>query len=295
MMQKHTPFKKAKVINAFSIDFEDWYQGVLQINYSDWPRYQSRIERNLITILELLSKHCIRATFFILGYIADKFPEFVKLIAANGHEIASHGYYHRPVFEQTPEEFRQDVLRSKKIIESVAGVAVQGYRAPFFSITKKTLWALNILKEAGFKYDSSIFPTKNFLYGIPDAPQTIYKAGEDGLIEFPLSVIKRSGITVPVCGGFYMRMLPYALIKWGISSFNRTRGPAVIYLHPWELDLEKPKINIPMPLKWKIIYGCNIKTMKKKIEQLMREFRFTTISEVLYGKQREGLLNQTYA
>lgn len=273
-----------KVKNALSIDLEDWYQGILQISHSDWRHYENRLEKNLNTLIDLFNKHHIRATFFVLGYIADKFPELVRLIAKNGHEIGSHGYYHRPIFEQNPQEFREDVLRSKKVIESVAGVTIKGYRAPCFSITKKTLWALDILKELGFAYDSSIFPTKNFLYGIPDAPRSIYKIGGSGLIEFPLSVIKKCNLTIPVCGGFYMRMLPYAFIRRGILSFNRSTGPAVVYLHPWELDVEKPRIKVPMSLKWKIIYEGNIKTMQKKIEQLMQDFHFTTISEVLYGR-----------
>lgn len=281
-MKQRAEKNKTEIKNALSIDLEDWYQGVLQIDYKDWHRYENRLERNLAVILTLLNQHHVRATFFVLGYIADKFPELIKLIAKNGHEIASHGYCHRPVFEQTPEEFRQDVSRSKKAIESVTNFPVKGYRAPFFSITEKTLWALDILNELGFKYDSSVFPTKNFLYGIPRAPQAIYNINNGAMIEFPLSVIKKNKITVPICGGFYMRMLPYKLIKWGISSFNRSIGPAVIYLHPWELDLKKPKIEIPLPLKWRIIYECNIGAMRKKMERLVDDFKFAPISEVLF-------------
>jgi len=275
---------KNRVRNALSIDLEDWYHGVLQINYADWHQYENRLEKSLSLILNLLNRHHAHATFFVLGDIANKFPEFIKLIVENGHEIASHGYYHRSIFKQTPQEFKEDVSRSKKVLESITGLTIKGYRAPFFSITKETLWALDILKELGFKYDSSIFPTKNFLYGISDAPQTIYKVADGSLIEFPLSVIKKCRITIPICGGFYLRMLPYLLIKWGISSFNDSLGPTVVYLHPWELDVEKPKINIPMSFKWKIIYECNIKTMKKKIERLLDDFQFTTISKVLFGE-----------
>ncbi len=275
---------KSEIKNALSIDLEDWYQGVLQIDYKHWHQYANRLEQNLVTILDLLKKRRIRATFFVLGYIADRFPELVRLIAKDNHEIASHGYYHRPIFEQTPEEFREDVLRSKKAIESIVGVPLRGYRAPFFSVTKESLWALDILKEIDFRYDSSIFPTKNFLYGIPDAPQNIYRISEHSLLEFPLSVIKRNGITVPICGGFYMRVMPYALIKRGIRCFNQQFGPAVLYLHPWELDAAKPKIKMPLSLKWKIIYEYNIKTMQRKIEQLTADFQFTAISEVLFGE-----------
>lgn len=271
---------KSQIKNALSIDFEDWYQGIFQIGYSDWGRYENRLGKSLSMVMDLLEKHRIRATFFVLGYIADRFPGLVEMIAEKGHEVASHGYYHRPIFEQTPEEFRQDLLRSKKAIESIAGVRTKGYRAPFFSIREDTLWALDIIKELGFEYDSSIFPTKNFLYGIPDAPQTIYSIKGNGLIEFPLSVVKKGGMTIPVCGGFYMRALPYQVIKWGISYFNRTKGPAVVYLHPWELDTGKPKIKVE--LKWKMIYEYNLHTMKKKLERLVEDFEFTTISEVIF-------------
>lgn len=273
---------KAEVKNALSIDLEDWYHGVLQIDYANWHQYENRLEKNLITILNLLNKYHTQATFFILGHIADKFPGFVKLIAENGHEIASHGYNHRPIFEQTPQEFKEDVLRSKKVIESLTNVAIEGYRAPFFSVTKKSLWALNILKELDFKYDSSIFPTKNFLYGIPDAPQAIYRIKENGLIEFPLSVVKVLGANLPISGGFYLRTLPYSLMKLGLLSYNHKGYPAIIYIHPWELDVDKPKIPIRLPRKWRFIYEHNTgNKFKNKFELLMKDFKFTSISEVL--------------
>lgn len=273
---------KPEIKNALSVDFEDWYNGMLQIKQEDWHLYENRLGKSLGRITELFDRYNVKATFFVLGYVAEKFPALVKMIAEKGHEIASHGYDHRPVFTMAPGEFREDALRAKKIIEEVSGVKVSGYRAPFFSIRKDTLWALDILKETGFRYDSSIFPTKNFLYGIPDAPHTIYSIKSSGLIEFPLSVVKKCGVTIPVCGGFYMRALPYKVIKWGISYFNRTKGPAVIYLHPWELDKDKPKIK--MKLKWKIIHEYNIRSMDKKIERLVKDFRFTTISKVLFNE-----------
>jgi len=233
--------------------------------------------------MRLFDRYNIRATFFVLGYVAEKFPAIVKMISEKGHEIASHGYYHRPIFTLTRQEFKEDALRAKKTIEDAADVKINGYRAPFFSIREDTLWALDILKELGFSYDSSIFPTKNFIYGIPDAPQTIYSIKGNGLIEFPLSVVKKNGITLPICGGFYMRALPYKVIKWGISYFNRTKGPAVVYLHPWELDTGKPKIKVE--LKWKIVYEYNIHTMKKKLEQLLNDFQFTTIKEAIFNEK----------
>ena len=270
---------KPEIKNAMSVDLEDWYSGMLQIKHTDWHLYEHRLERNLVMITELFDRYNIKATFFVLGYIAEKFPALINMIAEKGHEIASHGYNHRPVFTLTRQEFKEDALRAKKTIEDASGVKVSGYRAPFFSIRKDTLWALDILKEIGFNYDSSIFPTKNFLYGIPDAPHTIYRINGNGLIEFPLSVVKKSGVTIPICGGFYMRALPYKVTKWGISYFNRTKGSAVIYLHPWELDIDKPKIK--MKLKWKIIHEYNIHTMRRKLEQLLKDFQFATMKEVI--------------
>lgn len=268
--------------NALSIDVEDWYQGMLNVPSDKWVFYEGRLEKGMDIVMNLLNSRGIKATFFVLGYAAEKYPKTIKEIAKNGHEVASHGYSHRPAFAQTPQEFKDDVLRSKGILEGIINARVTGYRAPFFSITKNSLWALEILNELGFLYDSSVFPVKNFLYGIPDAPHTVYRPVQGGLIEFPLSVIRRLGMNIPVCGGFYMRAMPYNFIKYGISSFNRAGGPAVIYLHPWELDEEKPKI--PLPLKWKIIHEYNIAAMKKKFQRLLDDFQFTTISEVLFGK-----------
>lgn len=269
--------------NALSIDLEDWYQGMLQISNTDWGSFEDRIEESLGVVLGMLKRYDTKATFFVLGYIAEKFPNAIKAISGNGHEVASHGFSHRPVYEQTKAQFKADIEHSKKAIEAVIGKKVLGYRAPFFSITKKTLWALDVLRDAGFKYDSSIFPTKNFLYGIPDAPHTIHMVADGGLTEYPLSVVKRMGFTMPVCGGFYMRALPYTMMKRGITAFNKEKGPAVVYFHPWELDTGKPRIR--MPLKWKVIHEYNIKGMKKKIENLLRDFKFTTIEEVISNEQ----------
>ncbi len=272
--------------NALSIDLEDWYQGMLQVNYGDWNKYEDRLSASVDKILNLLSSQGRKATFFTLGYIAERHPEIIRQVAQAGHEIASHGYAHRPVYAQTPEEFRDDVIRSKKIIEAISATEIIGYRAPFFSITKKSLWALGILQELGFKYDSSIFPTRNFLYGIPDAPQTIYRPDTEGLIEFPLSVLRIRGLNLPVCGGFYLRTLPYFISAYGIRQLNRRGWPAIIYLHPWELDTDKPKI--PYGLKWRIIYDHNIAKTENKFRCLLKNFEFTTIREVLFGAKEKN-------
>lgn len=272
-----------KIKNALSIDLEEWYQGILQIDSKDWPRHENRINIGLEKILDILSRRNIKATFFVLGYLAEKNPKAVKAIADAGHEIASHGWGHRPVYELSMQQFREDVARSKRVLESITNTKVIGYRAPLFSVTKKSLWALDILKDLGFEYDSSVFPTKNFCYGIPDAPLTKYNAGAKGIIEFPMSVIKVFGFSLPVCGGFYMRALPYFMTKHGIRHFNKHKGPAVFYMHPWELDADKPKI--ALSLVWKIIHEYNIGTMENKFKKLTNDFEFTSIKEVLFGTQ----------
>jgi len=270
-----------KIKNALSIDVEDWYQGILQVKQEDWPKYENRVKHGLDNILTILDAHKIKATFFILGYLAEKQPGIVSMISGAGHEIASHGYWHKLVYRLTPQEFREDVTRSKVAIESITKKKVRGYRAPFFSIVKDSLWALEILNDLGFDYDSSIFPMKNFLYGIPDADGNIYKISGTNMTEFPLSVLKISGFRFPVCGGFYLRSLPYWISACGIRSFNRKGHPAVVYMHPWELDRAKPKI--PMGLKWKFIHEYNIATMENKLKLLVKDFYFTSIEEVLFG------------
>ena len=267
--------------NALSIDVEDWFQGVLAIKYSEWENYPSRLETCLFRILDILRSYSVKATFFVLGYTAERHPDIIRQIAREGHEIACHGYAHRLIYTQSKEEFRRDTLMAKEAIEKIAETKVKGFRAPFFSITSKSIWALDILAELGFSYDSSVFPVKNFLYGIPDAPHTIYAIGTNGLVEFPLSVVKVAGFKLPICGGFYLRSLPYIVTKYGIKHFNQKGYPVVIYMHPWEIDIEKPKVS--MRLKWKIIHEYNIGKMQKKFESLIKDFSFTTISEVLNG------------
>lgn len=268
--------------NALSVDVEDWFQGMLGVNYREWANFQPRLEISLNKILGILRARSLKATFFVLGYIAHKQPDIIKRISDEGHEIACHGYAHKLVYSQSKEEFRQDVSAAKEAIEKVIKRKIYGFRAPFFSITRDSLWALDILAELGFTYDSSIFPVKNFLYGIPEAPQTIYRAGTAGkIIEFPLSVVKIKKLRLPVCGGFYLRCLPYALCSWGIKHFNKEGWPAVVYLHPWEMDIEKPRLQ--MGLKWRIIHECNINKMQEKFERLIKDFSFTTISGVLNG------------
>ena len=271
-----------KIKNALSIDVEDWYQGLLQMPSSEWPRQEDRLGASITKILDILAACHVKATFFVLGYVAVKHPEIVRQIAKGRHELASHGYSHQLVYRQSPAQFRDDVKRSKELIETAANLTIKGYRAPFFSITKECLWAFDILNDLGFSYDSSVFPAKNFLYGMPDAPSAPYKIDKTNMLEFPLSVLKIANFRLPVCGGFYFRSLPYSVTKYGINHFNNKGRPAIIYMHPWEIDTGKPRI--PMSLKWKLVHEFNISGMEAKFRRLVKDFSFTTISEVLFGR-----------
>jgi polysaccharide deacetylase family protein (PEP-CTERM system associated) len=275
-----------KKINAMTVDLEDWHHSIDSIPFEDWDKYESRVEANTHKILELFKQHNINATFFILGYIAEKYPSLIKEISSLGHEIATHGHAHRLVYRQTPQEFREDLKRAIGVIENTAQQKVLGYRAPYWTITKESYWALDILQEEGIKYDSSIFPMKTYLYGIPDAPLYPYVVKENNgnkLIEFPPSVIKIMGVKIPVAGGFYMRLLPSWIIRSGIKKINKENQSTIMYIHPPEFDPQKPVIK--MPFMEKILHYYNLDVMEGKIKSLIAEFKFGTIRELLSSYQ----------
>lgn len=279
-----------EIRNILQIDVEDWF---CDLDVEDWNKYESRIIKNTEKILFLLRSTGNKATFFILGYFAEKFPELVRKIRDNGCEVASHGYSHTRIDKQTPEQFKQDIMRSKKIIEEIIKEKIIGYRAPQFTITNKTLWALEILKEAGFEYDSSIFPVKTPLYGILDSPRFphIRKTIKGEIVEIPLSVYNLPLIKnrIPIAGGFYLRAFPYFFIKHAIKKINDKNKPAVMFIHPWDLDPDKPKIepkklykyysldSSDKSLKWFHYYG--LKTAEKKFKKLLNDFRFISTKE----------------
>jgi polysaccharide deacetylase family protein (PEP-CTERM system associated) len=266
-------------MNILQIDVENWYS---DLDIKDWGKYEDRIVQNTSRVLEILKQRKIRATFFILGHVAEQHPELVQKIIEENHEIGSHGYSHTPITQQTPDQFKEDLLRSIKVIEKISGEKVLGYRAPLFTIVEKTSWALDIIKNAGLKYDSSIFPVKTPLYGVPDAPLFPYyisssnikrNAYTEDLLEIPLSVyriplLKRN---IPIAGGFYLRFLPYKFISYGIQKINRENFPAVCYIHPWELDPKHPRIR---SLKWYHYYRLN--ATESKFMKLLRDFKFTS-------------------
>jgi polysaccharide deacetylase family protein (PEP-CTERM system associated) len=269
-----------EVINALTIDFEDWYQG-LEIPPERWDGYQDRIERSGRLLLEVLAESAVRATFFVLGPVAERHPDLIREIAAAGHELGTHGYSHTLVYRLSPESFREELRRSIGVLEDLTGGPVLGHRAPFFSITRESLWALGVLAECGIRYDSSVFPVVNYRYGIPDAPRWPYEVQSGGkpLLEFPVSTYRLLGRNIPVAGGAYFRIYPYALTRWAFRSINRQGRAAVFYLHPWELDPDHPRV--PLPRWVALTHYFNLRATKPRLRRLLSDFRFAPMREVL--------------
>jgi polysaccharide deacetylase family protein (PEP-CTERM system associated) len=273
--------KVSPMINALTIDVEDYYhvrafQRV--IRREDWSRYESRVYNNTLKILDLLARHGIQATFFILGWVAEETPRVVKEIQAAGHEIGSHGYAHQLIYEQTPDEFAADLTRSLEIIEGITGVKVRGFRAPSFSVTQRSLWAIEIMSSLGLVYDSSVFPILHDNYGIPNAPRNPYKISED-LWEFPMTTARIFGKNLPIGGGAYLRVFPYWLTRWGIQQVNAAGEPAIVYVHPWELDPEHPRIKASALSRFR--HYRNLDKTEDRLAALCNEFRFAPLQRLL--------------
>lgn len=266
----------APLRNVLSFDVEDWYQGI-EIPIETWDRYPPRLERGLDRILPLLEESGVRATFFILGYTADRHPDLVRRIAEAGHEIGTHGYAHEKIYDLDPERFRADLRRSLSAIESATGRHVLGHRGPFFSITRRSLWALDILAEEGLRYDASIYPGSNYRYGIPGYPEEI-RILAGGLLECPVSTFsilgRRAGI-----GGAYLRLLPRWTTAAGIRALNRRGRPAGLYLHPWEFDPDHPRIRFRR--RAMLTHYANLRTTEPKLRHLLAEFPFAPFAAVL--------------
>jgi polysaccharide deacetylase family protein (PEP-CTERM system associated) len=265
------------VTNYLTIDVEDYFQvsafeGV--IKPENWELYESRIENNTRRILEILAEHNVRATFFILGWIAEKHPKLVKDINEKGHEIGCHSYWHRKVYDLTPDEFRVDTRKAKDILEGLIGKKIFGYRAPSYSITRNSLWALDILEEFSFAYDSSIFPIYHDIYGLPDAPRFKYQLTNNNMTEYPISTALFLGRKIPVSGGGYFRLFPYWFTKWALKRINEKESqPFVFYLHPWEIDPDQARI-IKARLKSKFRHYINLDKTTERFERLLHDFAF---------------------
>ncbi len=287
MSERASPTNGNTPVNAFSVDVEDWYQVAdfdAVIPFADWDRYESRIARNTDVVLRLLDEGGCRGTFFVLTWNAERHPEIVRRIAAAGHEVATHGYAHRIVYEQTPEEFRSDVERAKKTLEDITGEGILGYRAPSFSFTKRSLWAPDVLLDLGFRYDSSVFPVRDSLYGMPDAerfPYVIREREGRRLVEFPITTTELLGRNLPLGGGGYLRVFPYRYMRWGMRRVNRREGrSAVVYIHPWEIDPEQPRVKTAGKRGFSSHY-VNLGRTEAKLRRLLRDFRFAPMRDLL--------------
>jgi polysaccharide deacetylase family protein (PEP-CTERM system associated) len=282
--------------NALTIDVEDYFQVAAlaeAVRREDWHSMEYRVEANTQRILSLLDRHNAKATFFTLGWVAEKSPELVRTIQKEGHEIASHGYSHQLIYNQTPEVFRDETRRSKAILEDITGEPITGYRAASYSITNDSRWALDILAEEGFVWDSSIFPVRHDRYGMPGTPRWPHTLTTDKgykLAEFPLSTLKLPGYTLPIAGGGYFRLFPYWFSQWGLGSINRQGQPFVFYLHPWEVDPGQPRLDV----KWfsRFRHYNNLDVCEARLARLLKHFRFTTMSEVL---KAQGVLSEQAA
>lgn len=285
MAGQRTSRRPDRVVNAMTIDVEDYFQvsafdGL--IPRPGWDGMESRVCANTDRLLRLFHDHGVTATFFVLGWVAERFPELVRRIAAQGHEIASHGYAHRLVYDQSPDAFRWDVRQAKRVIESAAGCRVAGYRAPSYSITTRSLWALDVLIEEGYEYDASIFPIRHDRYGIPRSPRHpyVWSRGAGSIVEAPASTARMGGINLPVAGGGYFRLLPYAWTRWGIGRINRREArPAIFYLHPWEIDPGQPRLSAGLVTRFR--HYRNLGRTEERLHRLLRDFRFAPLGQVL--------------
>ena len=279
---------KARIRNAMTIDVEDYFQVSAFAPYiarASWPGRECRVEANIERILAILDAGGVRATFFTLGWIAERYPAMVKRIVAGGHELASHGYGHLRASDQDRAAFMQDISSSKAILEDLGGQAVLGYRAPSFSIGQQNLWALDALHEAGYRYSSSIYPVRHDHYGMPDAPRFAWRPnGADGLLEVPITTVRLMQRNLPAGGGGYFRLLPYALSRWMMRQVNERDGQsAIFYFHPWEIDPGQPRPE-GINLKTRFRHYVNLARMDGRIQALTRDFAWDRMDRIFLDR-----------
>jgi polysaccharide deacetylase family protein (PEP-CTERM system associated) len=277
--------QQSAIVNAMSVDVEDYFHVSVfdsVVPRSQWNQMPSRVASNTTRLLDLFEEYGVRSTFFVLGAVADQYPDVVRSIADRGHEVASHGYGHQLIYTQTVQAFRDDVSRAKRLLEDIVGVAVSGYRAPSFSVTTRSLWALDVLLEQGYRYDASIFPIRHDRYGIPASPRHPYliERNGKGLKEVPGSTVRFGPFNLPVAGGGYFRLFPYGWTRWGVAHLNvREQRPAVFYIHPWEIDPDQPRL----PASWlgRFRHYRNLDKVENRLRRLLTDFRFDTIASLL--------------
>ncbi len=274
-----------RTLNILTVDVEDYFMVSAFADVvapESWGSYEQRAPRNTTRMLDILDAHGTRATCFVLGWVAERFPGLVKEIARRGHEVACHSFAHRLIYRMTPDEFREDTRRAKGILEDITGGKVRGYRAPSYSVTKDSLWALDILAEEGFEYDSSIFPVHHDLYGIPGFgrfPKIIERGESAAILEIPPSTLRVLGKNIPFAGGGYLRLFPISWTEWGVRSLNEKEGrAALVYIHPWEIDPDQPRLSGRRLSVFR--HYVNIEQTESKLIHLLATFRFAPVREV---------------
>lgn len=278
-------------INALSVDVEDWFQvGAFEntLGRDDWEQLAPRVEHNTDAVLALFAEADVKATFFTLGWVAERYPALIRRIVDAGHELASHGYDHQRVFTFTPDEFRADLKKSRDLLEQAGGMAVTGYRAPSFSIDIRTPWAHQILAEEGYAYSSSVAPVVHDHYGWPQAPRFAFRPlANHALVELPVTTARFAGRTLAAGGGGFFRLLPYAFSRWAVRQVNdEARRPAILYFHPWEIDTDQPRV-ANAPLKSRIRHYTNLSVMAPKLRRLIDDFEWGRV-DALLATQKEG-------
>jgi polysaccharide deacetylase family protein (PEP-CTERM system associated) len=279
---------EGRVVNAMTCDVEDYFQVSAFapfVGRDTWHARECRVEANMERILALFGDAGVKATFFTLGWIAERYPNMVRAIVDQGHELASHGYSHLRASDQGRAEFAQDIRRSKRLLEDIGGHEVIGYRAPSFSIGQDNLWALDTLLEAGYRYSSSIYPIRHDHYGMPDAPRfAFYPSGPDGLLEVPITTVRLMQRNLPAGGGGYFRLLPYTLSRWMMERVNRVDGePAIFYFHPWELDPGQPRLP-GLSAKARLRHYLNIDRMEDRVRMLTHDFAWDRMDRIFLNK-----------
>ena len=274
--------------NAFSIDVEDYFQvSALAPHFPRqiWDQQPCRVERNVDRMLEILEDSQVHATFFTLGWVAERYPDMVKRVVAGGHELASHGYGHQRASDLSRDEFFDDITRAKKILEDLGGQVVIGYRAPSFSICENNLWALDLLGEAGYQYSSSIYPIRHDHYGMPNAPRFAFRPSDSrSLLELPATTIRLFNRNLPAAGGGYFRLLPYQMSRWSINRVNNVdKQPCIFYCHPWEIDPDQPRPH-GMTFKTRFRHYVNLGRTESRLRSLLKDFRWGRVDQIFLEK-----------
>lgn len=270
--------------NAMTVDVEDYFQVSAfekLISHDDWDDFPCRVEMNTDRILAIFDEVDIKGTFFTLGWVAERYPGLVRRIVDQGHELASHGYSHIRVINQTPEEFRQDIHKTKSLLEDISGIEIKGYRAASYSIGASNLWALDELYEEGYQYSSSIYPVKHDLYGMPDAPRFFfYPNGEDKILEVPITTLRFRNKNYPCGGGGFFRLYPYAFSRWALKKVNTEEGQSgMFYFHPWEIDPAQPRQH-GINARTRIRHYLNLGRMEKRLKRLLKDFHWNRMDRI---------------